>query len=103
SRGWYGITGTGNDMLNRYREQECISQYIRSKTKIKQQIDEIQNREPRHFCSRCSAIKEHIHAENNRINKCYLSNSKSLKLVDDDDIKRFIAECIEYHKCVLNR
>ncbi|SCA60002.1 VIR protein [Plasmodium vivax] len=103
SRGWYGITGTGNDMLNRYREQECISQYIRSKTKIKQQIDEIQNREPRHFCSRCSAIKEHIHAENNRINKCYLSNSKSLKLVDDDDIKRFIEECTEYPKCVRNR
>ncbi|SCA83500.1 VIR protein [Plasmodium vivax] len=102
SRGWYGITGTGNDMINRYREQECISQYIRSKTKIKQQIDEIQNREPRHFCRRCRALKEHIHAENNKIN-CYFSNSKSLKLIEDDDIKGFMAECIDYPTCFLNR
>ncbi|KMZ88487.1 hypothetical protein PVBG_05445 [Plasmodium vivax Brazil I] len=98
----YGIFGTANNMFIQYREKKCISEYIKSKAEIEQQIDKLQKTEPSHFCSKCVAMKERIHAENNKINNCHLSNSKSLKLIDDN-IKDFIEECIEYPKCVLNR
>ncbi|KMZ79356.1 hypothetical protein PVIIG_06002 [Plasmodium vivax India VII] len=99
----YRIFGTANNMFKQYREKECIGEYITSKNKIKQQIDELQKSAPSYFCGKCSTIKTHIIAENNRINKCFPSNSKSLKLIEDDDIKGFIEECIDYEACVLKR
>ncbi|KMZ95175.1 hypothetical protein PVMG_05093 [Plasmodium vivax Mauritania I] len=100
----YGITGTANDMLKKYRENECITNYFRVKTEIEQQIDELQKLEPRFFCRKCVTLKELIVAENKRFNKCYLSNSRQLKLIDNEDnIKSFTEECIEYQKCVHNR
>ncbi|SCA60073.1 VIR protein [Plasmodium vivax] len=100
----YGITGTANDMLKKFRENECITNYFRVKTEIEQQIDELQKLEPRFFCRKCVTLKELIVAENKRFNKCYLSNSRQLKLIDNEEnIKSFTEECIEYQKCVHNR
>lgn len=97
----YGISGS--DMFKRYNENACITNYIRVKSEIVQKINELQKKEPSHFCNNCGVIRTHIFAENNKINNCFFSNSKSPKLIDDDDIKRFIQDCIEYKKCVHNR
>ncbi|KNA02229.1 hypothetical protein PVNG_04460 [Plasmodium vivax North Korean] len=98
----YGMSGTATDILRRHRENACINEYYRVKSEIVQKIGELNKGGPSHFCRRCRELKERINAENNKSN-CYLSNSKSLKLIDDYDINGFIKECIEYEACVLNR
>ncbi|SCA59914.1 VIR protein [Plasmodium vivax] len=99
----YGMSGTASDMLKKYMENACISDYYQVKSAIEQQIGELSKGRPSHFCSKCGAIKDNIIAQNEKFNSCYRRNSKLLKLIDDENIKGFMAECIEYRKCVHNR
>ncbi|SCA60355.1 hypothetical protein PVC01_000060700 [Plasmodium vivax] len=99
----YGISSFSNEMLKRHRENACLNEYFRVKSEIVQRIGQLNKGGHSHFCSKCDTIKKLIIAENEKVNNCYLRNSKSFKLIEDDDIKGFIAECIEYQTCVLNR
>ncbi|SCO65239.1 VIR protein [Plasmodium vivax] len=99
----YGMSSTASDILKRHKENACITNYIRVKNEIVQKINELQKKEPRQFCSKCDTIKKLIIAENEKVNNCYLRNSKSFKLIEDDDIKDFIEECIDFRTCFHNR
>ncbi|VVA00061.1 PIR protein [Plasmodium vivax] len=98
------LASRASQLYQRYQGVGCTSDYHKTKTEIEQKIATLDETNPRHFCKHCRKMKEMIINKDAEFKKCPVDKSNKLKLIDvNDDIQRFIDECITFNECVLKR
>ncbi|CAI7723886.1 PIR protein [Plasmodium vivax] len=97
---WPGVFNIYSDSFRRYKEPECINNYDNFQKEIKSKITAL--RDPQNFCTKCQKIKQDIINKNNQLNDCYTHKLLRNRLINDDEIKKFMGNCLESPNCSYN-
>ncbi|SCO70295.1 VIR protein [Plasmodium vivax] len=97
---WPGVFNIYSDSFRRYKEPECINNYDNFQKEIKSKITAL--RDPQNFCTKCQKIKQDIINKNNQLNDCYTHKLLRNRLINDDEIKKFMGKCLEPPNCIYN-
>ncbi|VUZ95545.1 PIR protein [Plasmodium vivax] len=96
---WAGTSRISSDLIKRYIQPKCISDYSRYRNEFVRQIEALSKSNQREFCKRCDIIKKNIKEKDRELNHCYVKNLVTVKLIQNDNIKDFIEECPEIPEC----
>ncbi|EDL42727.1 variable surface protein Vir18-related [Plasmodium vivax] len=98
---WTGTSRINSDLIKRYIELQCLSDYSRYQKEFVRQIRALGKRRHIEFCNRCDKIKKKINEKDEELNRCYVNNIINVKLYQNANIKGFIEECPEIPKCYI--
>ncbi|KMZ84793.1 hypothetical protein PVBG_00573 [Plasmodium vivax Brazil I] len=97
-----GVFNIYSDSFRRYKELGCMTKYNNIQKQILNQIATLNNNNTRNFCERCQSLRLNIINEDDQLKDCYAPDLLRNKLIDDDEIKKFMGKCLPSPNCIYN-